>query len=66
VVRRHIHQWIVLDRGGDQLHNDRDKHASAGDEMFRLPLPVWALLVTAFLLLLAVPVLSAAASHVVL
>ena len=30
--------------------------------MFRLPLPVWALFVTAFLLLLAVPVLSAAAA----
>jgi cytochrome c oxidase subunit 1 len=33
-----------------------------GMKMFRLPLPVWALLVTAFLLLLAVPVLSAAAA----
>ncbi|HET9374237.1 MAG TPA: cbb3-type cytochrome c oxidase subunit I [Chthoniobacterales bacterium] len=33
-----------------------------GMRMFRLPLPVWALLVTAFLLLLAVPVLSAAAA----
>jgi cytochrome c oxidase subunit 1 len=33
-----------------------------GMKMFRLPLPIWALLVTAFLLLLAVPVLSAAAA----
>src|SRR5215469_13233575 len=33
-----------------------------GMKMFRLPLPVWALLITAFLLLLAVPVLSAAAA----
>src|SRR5882762_431258 len=33
-----------------------------GMKMFRLPLPVWALLVTALLLLLAVPVLSAAAA----
>src|SRR5689334_62237 len=33
-----------------------------GMKMFRLPLTVWALLVTAFLLLLAVPVLSAAAA----
>ena len=33
-----------------------------GMKMFRLPLPVWALFVTAFLLLLAVPVLSAAAA----
>jgi len=33
-----------------------------GMKMFRLPLAVWALLVTAFLLLLAVPVLSAAAA----
>jgi cytochrome c oxidase subunit I len=33
-----------------------------GMRMFRLPLPVWALLITAFLLLLAVPVLSAAAA----
>ena len=33
-----------------------------GLTMFRLPLPIWALLVTAFLLLLAVPVLSAAAA----
>ncbi len=33
-----------------------------GMKMFRLPLPVWSLLVTAFLLLLAVPVLSAAAA----
>src|SRR5260221_4592682 len=31
-------------------------------KMFRLPWPVWAFLVTAFLLLLAVPVLSAAAA----
>src|SRR6266403_259557 len=33
-----------------------------GMKMFRLPLPVWALFVTALLLLLAVPVLSAAAA----
>lgn len=33
-----------------------------GMKMFRLPLAVWGLLVTAFLLLLAVPVLSAAAA----
>jgi cytochrome c oxidase subunit I len=33
-----------------------------GMTMFRLPLPVWALFITAFLLLLAVPVLSAAAA----
>jgi cytochrome c oxidase subunit I len=33
-----------------------------GMKMFRMPLPVWALFVTAFLLLLAVPVLSAAAA----
>src|SRR3984893_5040993 len=33
-----------------------------GMKMFRLPLPIWALLITAFLLLLAVPVLSAAAA----
>jgi cytochrome c oxidase subunit I len=31
-----------------------------GMTMFRLPLPVWALLITAFLILFAVPVLSAA------
>jgi len=31
-----------------------------GMKMFRLPLPVWAILITAFLILLAVPVLSAA------
>ena len=33
-----------------------------GMKMFRLPLPVWALFITAILLLLAVPVLSAAAA----
>src|SRR5580704_12938059 len=33
-----------------------------GMTMFRLPLPVWALFITAILLLLAVPVLSAAAA----
>jgi cytochrome c oxidase subunit I len=33
-----------------------------GMKMFRLPLPIWALFITAFLLLLAVPVLSAAAA----
>src|ERR1700737_3953200 len=33
-----------------------------GMKTFRLPLPIWALLVTAFLLLLAVPVLFAAAA----
>ena len=33
-----------------------------GMKMFRMPLPVWALFVTAVLLLLAVPVLSAAAA----
>ena len=33
-----------------------------GMKMFRLPLPVWALFITAILVLLAVPVLSAAAA----
>jgi cytochrome c oxidase subunit I len=33
-----------------------------GMTLFRMPLPIWALFVTAFLLLLAVPVLSAAAA----
>jgi len=33
-----------------------------GMKMFRLPLPVWSLLITAILLVLAVPVLSAAAA----
>src|ERR1700757_3217149 len=33
-----------------------------GMTMFRLPLPIWALFITAILLLLAVPVLSAAAA----
>jgi cytochrome c oxidase subunit 1 len=37
-----------------------------GMTMFRMPLAVWALFVTAFLLLLAVPVLSAAAAMVFL
>jgi hypothetical protein len=31
-------------------------------KMFRLPLPVWALFITAILVVLAVPVLSAAAA----
>jgi len=62
VVCRHIHQWIVLDRRGDQLHHHRDKHASAWHENVPVAIAVWALLVTALLLLLAVPVLSAAAA----
>jgi cytochrome c oxidase subunit I len=46
--------------GRGELHHHRDQHAGAGLTWFRLPLTVWALFITAILVLLAMPILAGA------